>query len=205
MASRPATLKEEKQRLREQALSTRASVPPGEREEAAARLAKGLPRHPLLEGMRPGGVLVPTRHGHEIDTAPLARALEGRGWLVHRPRVIPGTQEFEVVRWPTPSPLVPGTWKVPEPPARVPANDPSGLRLILVPGLAFTRAGDRLGTGAGYFDRFLAKLAQKGERPVAIGLAFRAQILEELPVEPHDVPLDGLQVEEESVVCHPEG
>ncbi len=200
MTAHTASIQQEKQRLRKEAAATRSRVPPGEREEAAARLAKGLPHHPLMQNVRPGGVLVPTRHGQEINTEPVAHALEGRGWIIHRPRVIPDTNEFEIVRWPTPSPLVPGQYGVPEPPQRVPASDPGTLTLILVPGLAFTKTGDRIGTGAGYFDRFLARFAEKP--PLTIGLAYHAQILDALPVEPHDVPLHGLQVEEQGITCN---
>ncbi len=195
------SVQQEKKELRKRAAAARSHVPPGEREEAAARLAKALPRHPLLEQVRPGPILIPTRHGHEIDTTNLAHALEGRGWQIHRPRVIPGTSEIEAVHWPTPSPLVPGAHDVPEPPLRAPAVDPTTLKVILVPGLAFTREGDRIGTGAGYFDRFLAPLAEMSDPPLTIGLSYRVQLVEELPLEPHDVPLHGIQVEEESILC----
>lgn len=201
MSPSDTAVQQEKKNLRKQARSTRLAVPPGEQEEAAARLAKGLPHHPLLKDVRPGGVLVPTRHKDEIDTAPLAHALEGRGWTIHRPRIPAGSTHIEIVPWPTPGPLVPGAHGVPEPPQRAESADPADLRLLLVPGLAFTRSGDRLGTGAGYFDRFLARLGEEGHKPITIGLAYRAQVLDELPVELHDVPLKGLQVEEEPVVC----
>lgn len=197
----PQTVQQEKQALRKKALSVRAAVPPGEQEEAAARLAKGLPHHPLLKGVRPGPVLVPTRHGREIDTGPLAHALEGRGWTIHRPRVIPDTRDFQVVQWPTPSPLVPGTHDVPEPPMRADTSDPDTLRLIIVPGLAFTEDGHRLGTGAGYFDRFLARYKDAKDPPVTLGIAYQAQIVDSLPVQAHDIPMQGLQVEERSIVC----
>jgi 5-formyltetrahydrofolate cyclo-ligase len=202
VTSKAATVQEEKRNLRKKARVARAAVPPGEREEAAARLAKALPKHPLLQNVRPGPVLIPTRHADEIDTTPLAHALEGRGWQIHRPRVISDTRDFEVVPWTTPAPLFPGAHGVPEPPSRAESADPGTLRLILVPGLAFTRSGDRLGTGAGYFDRFLARYQDHEEPPITIGMAYRAQLIGEIPTEPHDIPLQGLQVEEEHITCN---
>jgi 5-formyltetrahydrofolate cyclo-ligase len=61
------------------------------------------------------------------------------------------------------------------------------LDLVLVPGIAFTRAGARMGRGFGFFDRFLAHRAAGA---IKIGIAFNFQIVESLPLEPHDVKLD---------------
>jgi 5-formyltetrahydrofolate cyclo-ligase len=55
--------------------------------------------------------------------------------------------------------------------------------LVFVPGLAFDRRGHRLGYGHGYFDRFLAKLP---DATPTVGLAFRFQLLDRLPVSTHD-------------------
>lgn len=64
--------------------------------------------------------------------------------------------------------------------------DPARVDVVVVPGLAFTSRGDRLGQGGGWYDRFLA-----GLRPgaVTIGVGFREQLVDRLPVEPHDVRL----------------
>ena len=61
------------------------------------------------------------------------------------------------------------------------------IDLVLVPGIAFTRDGARMGRGFGFFDRFLAHRAGPA---IKIGVAFRFQIVESLPLEPHDVKLD---------------
>jgi 5-formyltetrahydrofolate cyclo-ligase len=80
--------------------------------------------------------------------------------------------------------LAPGTFGIPEPvrTARrpVPAR---AVDLVFVPGLAFDRRGHRLGYGHGYFDRFLAKLP---DATPTVGLAFRFQLLDRLPVSTHD-------------------
>ena len=59
----------------------------------------------------------------------------------------------------------------------------SALDCLLVPGLAFTTCGRRLGRGGGFYDRTLAAL---GPRAVALGVCFSLQIVEALPAEPHD-------------------
>lgn len=71
----------------------------------------------------------------------------------------------------------------PDPRASFPV-EPEVVDVVIVPGLAFTRSGRRLGQGGGWYDRFLA-----GVRPdcVTIGACFDEQVVDDLPVEPHDV------------------
>lgn len=63
------------------------------------------------------------------------------------------------------------------------------IDLIVVPGLAFDRAGNRLGRGGGYYDRFLA---QPGLTAVRCAVAFDEQLVECVPAGPHDQPIDVL-------------
>jgi 5-formyltetrahydrofolate cyclo-ligase len=63
------------------------------------------------------------------------------------------------------------------------------IDLLLVPGLAFTAAGARLGRGGGYYDRVLAAL---GPSTVTSGVCFAFQILKTLPLEEHDLPVQHL-------------
>lgn len=58
-------------------------------------------------------------------------------------------------------------------------------KIVLVPGLAFTKSGKRLGRGAGYYDRYLAK-----RDLLKIGLCWEGQLLEELKTENHDILMD---------------
>lgn len=68
-----------------------------------------------------------------------------------------------------------------------PPPDPLTIDVVIVPGVAFTAAGERLGQGGGWYDRLLPKI-----RPdcTTIGVGFEPQIVDELPTEPHDVRLD---------------
>jgi len=77
--------------------------------------------------------------------------------------------------------------------ARCPRVAPADLDAILVPGVAFTRAGLRLGRGGGYYDRLLA---QCGSGTLRIGVAFSCQLVDELPCEPHDQRVDLVLTEE---------
>jgi len=64
---------------------------------------------------------------------------------------------------------------------------PSIIDLVIVPGVAFTQQGHRLGRGGGYYDRFLKKLSRGA---YSVGLAFEMQIIEEIPLEETDMPVD---------------
>ena len=80
--------------------------------------------------------------------------------------------------------LAPGAFRVWEPrPSARRAVRAEALDLMIVPGLAFDGRGHRLGHGSGYFDRFLARLARTIP---TIGLAFRFQLLNRLPIAAHD-------------------
>jgi 5-formyltetrahydrofolate cyclo-ligase len=68
-----------------------------------------------------------------------------------------------------------------------PAPDARTVDVVLVPGLAFTAAGERLGQGGGWYDRFLAGIRTEC---TTIGVGFEPQLVDELPTEPHDVVLD---------------
>jgi 5-formyltetrahydrofolate cyclo-ligase len=84
------------------------------------------------------------------------------------------------------SELVAGRFGIREP---APSSGPQQLDLIVVPGLAFTTDGNRLGRGAGFYDRFLSTIPGT---TVKIGVCFEVQQLSHLPQEPHDVRMDAV-------------
>ncbi len=64
------------------------------------------------------------------------------------------------------------------------------LDLILIPGLAFDRQGNRLGRGAGFYDRLISTLDRTDKRPSLVGVCYQCQIVDRVPTEPHDYPMD---------------
>jgi len=77
--------------------------------------------------------------------------------------------------------------------AAAPVVAPAQIRAILVPGLAFTKQGHRLGRGGGFYDRYLALLPAT---TLKIGVCFALQLVEALPWEPHDQLMDLVATEE---------
>ena len=84
---------------------------------------------------------------------------------------------------------------------RVPEDEPTSSwpDVVVVPGVAFTAHGARLGQGGGWYDRYLA-----ATRPdcIAVGVCFREQLRDDLPTEPHDVGVD-VVVTDDGVVQRP--
>lgn len=87
--------------------------------------------------------------------------------------------------------LVPGKWNIPEPPPErwddpERTVTPEELDLVLVPGVAFSPQGDRLGNGAGYYDRLLPRTRADC---CHVGIAFECQVFQKVPTDPHDRPM----------------
>lgn len=128
----------------------------------------------------------------ELDPRPLMRRLEAMGARLALPRTPRRGEPLTFHRWDSATSLVGGRFGVTEPAADTPVVTPD---VVLVPLLAFDRSGARLGYGGGFYDLTLAALRRAG--PVrAVGLAYAAQEVERVPVEPHDVRLDAIVTEQ---------
>ena len=135
----------------------------------------------------------------EIDPLPLAFAMRERGSMLALPRISDGPAGAKNKRgamgfalWDEGARLVDGPFGTREPVGEAVTPD-----LLLVPLLGFTRRGDRLGYGGGYYDRWL--WANPSAR--AIGVAYAAQEVAHLPVEAHDARLAMVLTEHERIVC----
>ena len=144
-------------------------------------------------GIRHTGVIAIYKAlGAELDPRPLADILAKQGWSIALPcvEVEDGPMVFRA--WKPGERLAQDLTGLPAPLASAPDVDPY---LVLVPLLAFDRAGGRLGQGGGYYDRTLAALRGQGLAPPAVGFAYSGQEVPRLPREPHDQPLDGILTE----------
>ena len=91
-----------------------------------------------------------------------------------------------------------GKYGISEPDSALPQPIINEYTVCIVPGLAFTPDGGRLGYGGGFYDRFLA------DNPgvYTIALAFDAMIVDELPLSAHDLKVDSIVTEERMVLCN---
>ncbi len=118
----------------------------------------------------------------EVETGPMIRHALASGKRVILPKV-KGKELglFEVKNFDRD--VSPGAWGIPEPRESSPARLDK-IDLIIVPGAAFDEQGNRLGYGAGYYDKLLPSF--KG---TTVALAFEEQIVSKVPADPHDVPV----------------
>ena len=149
-----------KNELRAAALARRDALDPQQRAGAAVAMAARMPPLDITSSTVVAGY-APIRS--EIDPVPLMQSLARHG-----------------------AALVPGAFGISEPSATAAEVVPD---IVLVPLVAFDRAGHRIGYGAGYYDRTLEAL-RRHKTLVAIGLAFTVQEIPQVPALPHDVRLD---------------
>ena len=128
----------------------------------------------------------------EVETMGLINQLLGRGKIVSVPFVSVKEKKMTAVRLINPGEdLVPGYYGILEPSRKIVDErkiDPAGIDIVVLPGSVFDEKGGRLGYGGGFYDRFLALEIRPSALRVA--LAFDMQVLEEVPQQPHDMPVD---------------
>ncbi|MDP8900968.1 MAG: 5-formyltetrahydrofolate cyclo-ligase [Actinomycetota bacterium] len=177
---------EAKATLRRVVLRRRDALTEGERAHRSARIVATILDLPAYRDA--GVVLAYASFGTELRTDELLRRVLADGKTLLLPRVgRDGLGLYEVRD--LAGDLKPGTWNIREPvPDRCPLADPRGVNLALIPGVAFDRRGRRLGYGGGFYDRLLAGGLR--EATPRVSGAFEVQVVDEVPVDPHDAPVD---------------
>jgi 5-formyltetrahydrofolate cyclo-ligase len=190
--STPDPIAAAKADLRRTLPEKRDALPPATRAAAAATLAaRGLPVQV------PAGACVsgysPLKS--EISPVPLMRRLADAGAQLALPAIAGRGHPLIMRSWAFGVRLGTGQWGIREPKPEAPEVFPD---FLIVPLLAFDRAGYRLGYGAGYYDMTIARL-RKMKRIVAMGVAFAAQEIETVPKNSFDQKLDFVLTEREVI------
>ena len=173
--------------LRRRALTARQSA-----HEAAPDAGDRLVEHFPFELLAPGSVVsaywpLPG----EIDPRPLMVELAARGARLALPVIVARGSPLIFRAWQAGDALEPRAFGLMEPSESAPVHVPD---ILLVPLLAIDPDGNRLGFGKGYYDRTLAGLRAAGA-PLAVGLAYAAQMVVAVPVDEFDQPLDWIVTE----------
>lgn len=168
----------EKETLRRELRMKRSMLTAEEIETASNALAERLFAHPLYRAAKT--VYVYLSANQEVRTDGMIAQARRDGKRVAAPKVCGNELQFIYLEEDTK--LQVGAFAILEPAEGQAADDPTAL--VLLPGLAFDRAGYRLGYGGGYYDRFLAREPQHP----TVALCYGFQLLDRLPTDPHDVP-----------------
>ena len=126
----------------------------------------------------------------EVPTQVLIDELVAQDKTVLLPRVVNDT-DMELRRYSGPADLQQGAFGILEPTGELFTNYDT-IDVAIIPGMAFDAEGHRLGRGKGYYDRFLAKLSP---RTYKIGLCFSWQLVDYMPTNEHDIPMDEVIVQ----------
>ena len=174
---------EEKATVRRDALTRRNALPADLRAQAAEALASRRFPVPVAPGAIVSGFM-PLKS--EINPLPLMRKLAGAGAKLALPVVDARGKPLILRAFTFGDTLNSGQWGIREPGSEAPEVEPD---VMLVPLLAFDRTGHRVGYGAGYYDRTIAKFRAM-KTVLAIGIAFAAQEIDAVPITERDARLD---------------
>jgi 5-formyltetrahydrofolate cyclo-ligase len=193
----PSFLRQAKSSLRREIRERIRSLPQEARDEEERALQKEFGS--LIRSCDPQTVLLyVASFPEEFSTLGMLELTLSLGKRLICPRVDRRSRELRLFEIQDPQhDLQPGTLGILEPRIDLPASAPDAVDFTLVPGLAYDLRGHRLGRGGGYYDRLLARL-----RPDSTcwALCLQCQLVPSLPVEPHDLPLDGVSTARRSII-----
>lgn len=172
----------DKRATRQHLMRQRAALPSQARLEASQAICRHLISSPVWPAQTLGLFCALPE---EADPSALQAATVGR---VAYPQVAGDDLIFRAAPPEQLRPVPPFGVKEPQahhPPVRA-------FDLIVVPGLGFTREGRRIGYGRGFYDRFLRQARLDNPRVLTVGFGFVSQVVEALPWDPWDEPLDAL-------------
>ncbi|MTV48954.1 5-formyltetrahydrofolate cyclo-ligase [Heliobacillus mobilis] len=185
-----------KQKIRQSVLALRSRQTHQEVAEKSSTIVKNLLSHTAYN--RAKMIMTYVDFRQEVET----KSLIQQALLNAKGIAVPVTQKEERRLIPAaifnyPDDLQPGTWGILEP-RQVQAVPAQEIDLIVIPGVAFDLRGNRLGYGAGFYDRFLPSLPPDTPK---IAFAFELQLMDELISDEHDIPMDLIITESRIINC----
>ena len=182
---------QEKSRLRQALKEQRRRLSPTEVVALSERIHRHLVSLPVFREARSVGLFAGIEREREPDLSATAEWLRNAGrrsYFPYQRNAVCGFREVTAG-----APLQLGRMGFREPAAGAAEALEEDLDLILVPALAATRDGLRLGFGSGFYDRVLPRFAPPAK---AIVVVYAFQLVQQLPREPHDVPCAGVLTEQ---------
>ncbi len=163
-------------------------ITPSQRLEWSQKVCEGILASSWYRGA--ASLFVFLSDPQEPDLGEVVRACLGSGRTVCAPRMDWATSVMQACEVLDPArDVVASRYGLTEPAAHCRVVAPGTIDLVLIPGIAFDRSGNRLGRGGGFYDRFLAQSELRARR---LGVAFDLQIVPDVPSERHDARMDAV-------------
>jgi 5-formyltetrahydrofolate cyclo-ligase len=175
-----------KAELRKRMRGLRKALPAAASAARSARIVENLLALGPVASARAVALFWPIEDRREVDLRALDAALRARGARVAYPAVDPESRDMAFRFVDEPAAMAERGLGFCEPPAEAPEAAPGSIDVVVVPALAVDPSGQRLGYGAGFYDRTLPRFSPPA---VAVSVAFDFQLLAELPVTSGDVPV----------------
>ncbi len=186
--------------IRAKLLRKRDSIPPDLKVQKEAAIEKKLFSIDVFQNAR--NILMYASFRSEVNTMKYLNDVIRSGKKLVLPMVDSRHKVLRLYEVRDTSELVPGYMGIPEPAVRKKrAVTLKNIDLVVIPGAGFDPKGNRLGYGAGYYDKLLSGLRPKTSKPFLIALAFEEQIEEEIPAEPHDIRVDIIITDKRLIYC----
>jgi 5,10-methenyltetrahydrofolate synthetase len=179
-----------KSEVRKSCLAQRATLGEEERKYKSRIIQQRL--EDLPEFQKAQVVMLFLNFRDEVDTTALAQKTLDLNKKLILPRCAPKGILLPIEVKDLCEDIEPGVWGIREPKLNKGETDPSEIDLIVVPGAGFDLRGDRLGYGGGFYDRFFMRLNSLTPR---VALCFECQVIDEVPVDKHDVKMTMLITE----------
>lgn len=178
----------QKAQLRKHCFAVRKSLGAEKRAEASLSICGNIEKWRVFQQSQTILAYMPIKS--EADLTPLMKRHPQKRWVL--PRIIPEEDHRMVFHPYDSNRMIRHPFGMAEPSPDLPIIHPEEIELTLAPGLAFDRLGFRLGYGGGYFDRFL-----KNFNGVSTGIIFHALLVNAIPHEEHDMPMNWIVTERE--------
>ncbi|MFW5826567.1 MAG: 5-formyltetrahydrofolate cyclo-ligase [Alkalispirochaeta sp.] len=187
----------DKQQLRDEATRRIGEIPPEQRIVLDAQIATHVTHTPFWSDSEI--VMGYVALDDEVDLQAIFRTAHREGKAIALPRIDAGSDvmEFRQVRE-YPASLERHPLGFLQPSAVAPVVSAPLRSIILVPGRMFDRAGYRIGRGRGYYDRYLSHVPAAA---VTVGIGYAVQLVQTVPRDPADVPLQIVVTDSESCFC----
>lgn len=176
--------------IRKNLLDQRRALSVSEVETKSAQILSRLINANVLDG--PQVIMCYMDFRNEVQTEALIEYLWSLEKTVVLPKVNPVSNHLDLFSIEGFKDMIQSKMGILEPADHLPMIHPTDIDLILAPGVGFDLKGYRMGYGGGFYDRLLPQVRADCQ---IIGLAFDVQVIEELPIEPYDQPMNAIMTE----------